>query len=207
MFLMKFLGLGFSGVLLLAAFLPTADAARETSVGAIGRHVPIFIVEKSENPQNVLVAYTKLAPGCGLSRDPQNRSVALLDFYWMMARRDYKPVHPLIKRGIRGRIEVAGTSNDGPAFSIRMNDLSELRHDISVPVLTVTAVAAKDGGCDVVSTLRLGPSDHNRVLNLTSLYTESKKTFFPPFRKVVAVTLNGLDAATGEVIRRRYVAK
>lgn len=189
-------------------FVPTANADVQTELSPIGKHFPIFIVEKSENPQNILVAYTKLSANCEIEADSDDKLKPLLDFYWLMDRRDYKRVHPLIKSGIRGRLElIANTSKQPRSFSIRMNDLSELKQDLTTAVLDVVSEAQKDGSCRVDASLKLGPSDRSKTVKLSSIYTESTTSIWPPFRRVVAVTLNGVDNHNGEKIVRKYGAK
>ena len=179
----------------------------EVDLAPIGKHVPIFIVEKSENPQNTLTAYTVLEANCRVAVDHQDATKPILDFYWLMNRTQYKPVHPLIKSGIRDRLELVSTAQRDPRmFSIRISDLSELKTDLIAAVVQVKATAKK-GGCHVDAYLRLGPSDQSRNLKLTTIYTESSKTIIPPFRKVVSVTLKGVDAQTGAAIERKYSAK
>ncbi len=184
----------------------SAIAAGEVKIDAIGKHFPIFIVEKSENPQNILVAYTKLAPDCKIQNDPGKESQPLLDYYWKMKRENYKPVHSLIKSGIRDRLALESSADERTHFSVRINDLSELKHDLEKPLLSVVAAPTKRGGCDVRAFIKLGPSDRSRQVLLSSIHVESKKTFLPPFRKVVNVTINGTDSDSGEKVSRVYSA-
>lgn len=189
-------------------FSSVAFADLQSDLGPIGKHFPIFVVEKSENPQNTLVAYTNLTSNCEIALDPDDKSKPLLDFYWLMDRRDFKRVHPLIKSGIRGRLELLTNASKQPhSFSIRINDLSELKQDLTAAILNVEATAQTNGACRVDASLKLGPSDRSKTIKLTSIYTESTTTIIPPFRRVVAVTLNGSDNRTGEKIIRKYVAK
>ncbi|CAN5504571.1 hypothetical protein BH10BDE1_BH10BDE1_12780 [soil metagenome] len=176
----------------------------EVTLSEIGAHYPIFFVEKNENPQNVLVAYTKLDANCNVVKV---NGQPLLDYYWLMDRVKYKPVHPLIKSGIRDRLKLAGTvSSDPRTFSIQMTDLNELQQDLGVATLEVLA-SKQDGGCHVAASIKLGPSDGGKIVNLESLYTESSKTFLPPFRKVKSVTLSGTGIADARPIKRQYLAK
>jgi hypothetical protein len=174
------------------------------TLAEVGAHFPIFIVEKNENPQNILVAYTKLDANCDVVK---LGGQPLLDYYWMMDRVKYKPVHPLIKSGIRDRLKVASTvSKDARAFAIQITDLNELKQDLGVATLEVLA-SKKDAGCLVAASMKLGPSDGGKILTLQSLYTESSKTLLPPFRKVKSVTLSGVDLATSQPVKRQYLAK
>ena len=53
----------------------------------------------------------------------------------------------------------------------------------------------------------LGPSNKYAKIQLSSIYTEAVKTVVPPFRKLVSVTLNGVDVNTGAKVSRKYLAK
>lgn len=182
-------------------------ANQEITIDKIGKHFPIFTVEKSENPQNILIAFTKIDSDCRFESNPDRPSEPVFDFYWKMDRTRYKPVHPLIKNGIRDRLAlIAPGSDQRRKFSVKIGDLSELKHDLSKAELDVEAVSPSPHICEVRSLIKLGESDHGRTLLLSTLHIESKKVFFPPFRKVVSVTLNGNDSETGEKLSRTYFA-
>jgi len=174
-----------------------------TTIPQIGPHYRILTLDKSENPQNILEIYTKMDDKCAFEnnehRDPT------LGFYWMMDRQRYKPLNGMIRRGIAHRLDLEKKSS-AKSFGIRLNDLKELNSDIENPEVVVTATGA-DGNCGTRADIMLGPSDNHRVLRLTGLHTDSRKTILPPFRKVTAITLTGEDVATGETIRRTYSAK
>lgn len=183
------MALGLFATFVLGLSAPRAFAKPAVTIDPIGSHYPLFVVEKNENPENVLIAYTRLDSACRVVVDPATKK-PFLDYYWLMDRTRYKPVHRLIKSGIRDRLEVASSHEDG-TFAIQVNDLKELQQDLGTPTLQVRAKAASKGGCEVDTTMTLGPSDQSRLLHLDSIYTESKKTFLPPFRKILAVTLKG----------------
>ena len=132
----------------------------------------------------------------------------VFEFYWKMDRKNYKPVHQMIKNEIRERLSLV-SSKDPDRFSVKINDLSEVKNDIADPHLDIRAEAEKeaDGDCKVEALMTLGPSDQNATINLESIYSESKKTIVPPFHKLIAVTLRGTDIKTGEEISHRYEAR
>lgn len=181
------------------------EASEVTNIPQVGDHHRIFVFEKNENPQNIMVIYTQVDSGCRFLTDRTDGGKPTFDFYWLMERRSYKPVHPLIRGGIQERLEVNPTS-DRQLFYVRINDLKEMQQDIQDPRLQVRSRAV-DGRCQVTGSLTLGPSDGNRTIRLTSIYTEAKKTLLPPFRKPVSVTLNGVDVKTGQSVSRKYMAK
>ncbi len=195
-----------TGLILAAIFIVSGAKAKaaESSFAPIGRHYPIFRVEKNENPQNILVAYTKLKDDCTL--DEMSKESGPIDYYWLMDGASYKRVHPLIKSGIRRRLEVSSPPTR-QSFAIRLIDLKELDQDLGIATLTVSGHPLKNGGCDTQALIRLGPSDHNRTVQMASISTESVRTLWPPFRKIKSVTLVGRDQKSGEPVSRQYFAR
>lgn len=174
----------------------------------VGPHHPFLVFEKSENPQNILVVYAKLDSKCLFEADPDHRQTPIFDFYWLMEKADYKPVHPMIKNGIRDRIHLDAAASQAQSggwksLTVQVEDLGELKHDLKDPRITVKAVKTGET-CQAKAFMTLGPSDHGRTLELDSIYSEAKKTLLPPFRKVVSVTLRGTDVSTGEKVSRTY---
>jgi hypothetical protein len=124
-----------------------------------------------------------------------------------MDRVRYKPVHRLIKAGIRDRLKIVKVGGGkSRAFEIRMTDLDELKQDLGVAELEVLA-SKKQSGCKVAASIKLGPSDGGKTLSLQSLYTESETSLLPPFRKVKSVTLSGVDLTDSQLVKRQYLAK
>lgn len=172
----------------------------------VGAHYPIITFEKNENPQNIMLIYTKLDKDCRFELNPQKRHEPVFDFYWLMGKKTYKPVHPLIKSGIHDRLQVeAGEAfaQSRREFEIKVNDLKELKTDLHEARLKV--VARKIGhNCDVQATIQLGPKDQNATLNLETIYSEAEKSFIPPFRKVTSVTLIGKSEASGKAMKKTF---
>lgn len=188
-------------------FVLDSQAAVVRDLSPIGPHVPILTLEKSENPQNLLVLFTRVDDKCQLAK-VEGRPV--LSQYWLMNRIAFKPVHPMIQQGIGRRVQLIYKTENAsslPSYQIRLNDLKEMNHDLG-PSPTVLVKASSVGGlCAVETRLKLGPSNQNRVLEIASIYAKSKKTFSPPFRKIESLTLKGTDAETGESITRTYFAR
>lgn len=199
----------FASLLSLAFFGSTSKAVGETvrTLAPLGEHYPIFIVEKNENPQNILVAYTKLDSQCHVATDGA-ASKPFVDYYWLMDRERYKPVHRLIKSGIRERLELRDFAETSQrVFDVRVADLKELKQDLGDAIVSVVARPTRSGECEVEAYVKLGPSDGSRTIRLESIYTEAHKTFWPPFRKVDAVTLKGADALSKKTVTRTYFAR
>jgi len=186
--------------LILLTFMHSVMAVEITTIPQVGPHFRILTLEKNENPQNILAIYTKLNGACEIEDDSKSRPV--LDYYWLMDRQRYKPLNLLIRRGVSRRLSLAPQSNKN-SFSLNVNDLRELKTDIANPSITVTS-RKTDTGCVAQARMQLGPSDGERTLLLTGIYSESSKTFLPPFRKLLSLTLEGIDAKTGEVVRKTY---
>src|SRR5437868_10402489 len=132
--------------------------AQPTTVPEIGSHYPIFKVEKNENPENIMIVYTKLDANCHLQVDSSTAGNPVFDFYWLMNRQTYKPVNSLIKSSVKDRLRVA-PANNSDTFMAQLNDLKEVDSDIRDPRLTVTSEANSQGQCQVHPYLTLGPSD------------------------------------------------
>lgn len=172
----------------------------EKDIPEIGKHYPVFIFEKNENPQNILVTYVKLNRDCRFESDPESGR-PVFDFYWLMDRKRYKPVHPMIKSGIRQRLEFVSQSEDSKSFTLRLSELNQI--DPSLKSTDVVIRTLKKGSkCLVEGVVGLGSPQEK--MRLESIYSESKKTIFPPFRKVESVTLTGFTLAGGEKITRTY---
>ncbi len=190
-----------SAVLGLMAQAARADEAIQNP--EYGTHYRLFTFEKNENPQNILIIYTRLDDQCRFkplsSVDPR----PVVDFYWMMNRQTVKPVNGMIRSAIRKRLEVESLSQDRTSFSARIKDFRELKHDLKEARFRIVA-KKKGGSCDVDTLIPLGPSDGEKLVRVETVYSEAKKTFLPPFRKVTSISLIGETAASGDPITKKY---
>lgn len=186
-----------------ALALQLAHSSLIDNIPQIGEHYRVLTLDKNEHPQNLLAIYTKLKADCTFAQTDHSR---LLGYYWLMNGEKYKPVNPLILQGIHNRIEEDpnGSNSD---FAIDFGDLKELANDLGEKPITVRASKLSDGNCHVAADLKLGPSNGGETIRLMNIHSESKKTFWPPFRKVVAITLSGMDVKDGHYVRRTYSAK
>ena len=186
---------------LLFFFNPHPTTAKIAAlVPQVGKHYPILTVEKNVNPENTMIVYTKTDDQCRFLKTGPS---ILFDFYWLMEHKDYKPVHKLIKKEIRKSLQIDdAVAKNATQFVVKLKNLEKVKTDIADPRLTVLA-QSKDGECQVEGQIRLGPSDHQALIRLDSLYTEGRK--FPP--AVFSVTLKGEDVRTGKAITRKYLAK
>lgn len=169
-------------------------------ISEIGEHYKIISFEKNENPQNIMVVYTKLDRNCKFIK--QNGK-PLVDFYWLMDGKKYKPTHALIKDAVRKRLEVSSAGDT--EFQLKVNDLKELNTNIEHPYMTVKV--EKIGlECKVASYFPDEEKAGNLIL-VSSIYSESKKTFIPPFRKLMALTFRGTAPESGQAVQRKYRAR
>lgn len=192
---------------LLTAFALRLAASEVTTIPQIGAHQPILIIEKNVHPENRMVVYTKVGADGHFVPDPNNPDRPLLDFYWLMDGKTYKPVNPLIKSEIRKHLELQADP-DGSAnhFVVNINDLKEVNSDIKQPKVRVS-IGGSSEDRDVDAEMKLGPSDNNVRIKVSTIYTEGRA--FPP--AVYSVTLKGEEVAkgklTGRKVTRKYDAK
>ena len=197
-----------SAVFLLALAARAYAGEAITGIAEIGPHYKIVTVEKSVHPQNQLVAYTRLDEQCRVLRDPKQANRPVFDFYWLMDRSRYKRVNPLIKSGIRKRLQVGASppkSRDG-SFSVRLNELDAVEHDLGATPLLWVYAEKTASGCAAEARITLGPSDQNAVIRLDTIYSEAEMTGrFSA--KVKSIALKGADVKTGKPVVRVYRAK
>lgn len=185
-----------SWILILGAV--TAKGNTVHYIPEIGEHHKIITFKKNENPQNILVVYTKLDSKCHFIADRDDKPP--IDFYWLMDGAKYKPTHSLIKKAVRQRLKI--THIQSSSFTMRVTDLTELGTKIEKPDLIVK-VEKKNGACDIASYFS-DDQRENKLIQVTELYSESKKILLPPFRKLLAVTVSGTASDSGVPVQRRY---
>jgi hypothetical protein len=188
-----------------------------TTVGDVGAHYPLFRIEKSHHPEHLIVVYTKLDPHCRVLPDPAHGGLPTLDFYWLMDATRYKPMAALLKAGIRQRLQF--TDTQGPpeaptAFAVRLDALARLTHDLRRPTVQITT-ARHGEACLATASLTLGPSHSSTTLKLEAIVTKTeaftlpkqlRAMVAPDALQVYAVTVQGTDLATGQLIERTYTA-
>ncbi len=197
--------LSLSLVLVLLAF-NTSQAAPTISKGDVGFHNPVLLFEKDRNPENILVIYTKLNPDCSIVKTLAPRPAAqkpALDVYWLMAGQTFKPVNGIIKSKIFEGFQIQD-SNNSNSFDVLLNNLEEVKTDLPSKRMTIQSGRVGPGKCDAHALFRLGASDQNAVLKLTSIYTETEGSKFSP--QVTAITIKGINVETGRIVIRRYLA-
>jgi hypothetical protein len=196
---------------------PSMTGKAVTSIGDIGEHYPLFLIEKSHHPENITVVYTKLDQHCHVLPEREHGLQPTLDFYWLLDAAHYKPMADLLKAGIRKRLQVIAThgpQGDPTAFAVRTDDLSRVQHDIQNP--TVHIKAERHGeACVALALMTLGPSNGNATLKVEAvstttepitLRTKMRALVDPDAIRIYAVTVKGTDIVTGQPIERTYRA-
>lgn len=183
--------------------LITGATTSVTNIPQVGPHYLLFTFEKNENPQNIMEIYTLLNRDCTLA---SKAGKPVLGYYWLMDGRSYKPVHPLIRLGIENRLRVEPSSLSKHSVTMTIADLKKLNHDLASDQILITS-EHQGGGCTVEALVKMGPSDHGAVLWVTKIYSEARKTWLPPFRKLTSLTFEGVDVQTGQRLHRTFSAK
>lgn len=181
----------------------SAKASEVADIPQIGPHHRLFIYEKNENPQNILVVYAKMDSQCRIQKLDGG---TLFDFYWLMDRHNYKPTHALIKSGIRKRLTVTASTSD--SFEILLSDLKEAQTDLSEARLNVQAKKNADGSCgDLKAYMTLDRANPKERIQVQSIYAEAAKTWNPLSRKLISSTIKGLLLKSGQIISRTYASR
>lgn len=163
----------------------------------------LFTLEKSYNPENILVIHTQVDESCTFGTSPSNEYV---DFYWLMNGRERKEVHPTIRSQVKGRVSFDGINTKKDSFNVDLNDLKEISHDLESTTIEVRS-SIEGNQCQVESLIKLGPSGNYRTLNLKRTYCEVKTNMLGIPSGCKFVDLEGVDADTGEAIKVRFKEK
>lgn len=172
----------------------------------VGPHYELFRFEKSENTQNILVIYSRLDEHCRFYTEGGNSEKPIFDFYWLMNQQNYKPVHRIIKSNIRHRLHVE-VPNDFAVkrnyFSVRVTDLKTIAPSVQNNLISVLARRV-DRECEVSASFSF---EEKQKLKLQKIYLESRKTLWPPFRKVVSLRFEGTNEKTGLYEQKVFTEK
>ncbi len=184
-------------ILLLLVVRPAVCAPQE---------VRLFVVEKSKNPQNILVVYTQADPQCTIKPVTYGKMSYLFDFYWLMDGTRFKPTHPLIKKLARRRFVAQKPIDNQKGFEVKLADLKELVHDLPSDTITITLHETAGGGCRARVLLPLGPSAGGRTLDIESIYSKARTLLGLPIG-VHYIELRGRDAKTHEPMTVKFDSK
>lgn len=198
----------FFGVICGAGFATSARASEIKNLRELGSHHQVLLLEKNENPQNQIVVYTRVDNKCRFIRGSGKNRSALIGFYWLLNRSRYKPLSSFVERRIYDKVKIKSSDrlrsepDDGAEA---WSDSLRLESDLLVrfsPVFKNAQIEIrsreKRGRCEVRTFAQL--PNTNELMRLTSVFSELKKTWLPPFRKVLSVTLKGQISETGKPI-------
>jgi hypothetical protein len=167
----------------------------------------LFTMEKNHNPGNIMMIHTQTDLDCKFVTSAKNNENNFLEFYWIMDfGHSKKEVHPLIRDEIKKRVSFAGTNNRRDSFRITLNDLKELRHDLTDTTMEVIS-EMNQGKCAVKSILTLGASGNYRKMDLERTYCEVSKNLIGLPNGCTTLLLEGKDASNGELIKVTFRKK
>ncbi len=172
-------------------------------IAKASQEVRLFVIEKSKNPQNILVVYSNVNADCEIQSIADAGRDHLFDFYWLMNRTVFKPTHQLIKKQARKRFPSQDVSDNGRHFEVILTDLRELVHDLPSDIINIDIRRDRTGQCRARVLLPLGPSAKNRTLAIRSIYSKAK-TFLGIPIGVHYVELRGVDADSKEILIVRF---
>lgn len=186
-----------SRIALISAFICAQSVFSSTGIER-----KLFTMEKSYNPQNIMIIHTKTDDQCKFIA----KNNEYVDFYWLMDRKSRKEVHSMIRGEIKEKVKFLGINKSSDTFKIRLADLSQLKHDLEDTTMEITS-EINNGGCRVKSILKLGATGNYRKLNLMRTYCEVTTNLFGIPNGCKFIDLIGNDADSGEALRVRFKAK
>lgn len=187
-----------SSTLIMAAALFIAQAGMATEM----TKRKLFTLEKSLNSENILLIHTQTDESCKFVTNENG----YIDFYWLMNGLTKKPVHPMIRSKVQERVAFSGINATRDSFKVKLNDLSEIKHDLEDNNIEAIAVL-KNGNCDVSSVIKLGASANYRKMNLKRTFCEVDKNILSVPKGCKYLELQGTDADTGESLKVRFKGK
>lgn len=162
----------------------------------------LFTLEKSMNSENILLIHTQTDENCKFVSNHNG----YVDFYWLMDGETKKEVHSMIRSKVAERVKFTGITEDKTSFTVRLNDLSELRTDLEDNKIEVKS-EINNGSCEVKSIIKLGASAKYRKMNLKRTYCEVEKNFVGVPKGCKYLDLEGTDIDTNESFKVRFKAK
>jgi hypothetical protein len=167
----------------------------------------LFVVEKNFNPENVLIVHSQTDKDCKFIPSPKNAEGNFVEFYWSMnLGRETKEISSTIRGEIKNRFKFLGINPRRDSFRMKLNDLTELQHDLNETSIEVQS-EIQNGKCNVKSLLMLGASGKYRKLSLKRIYCDVSKNLLGIPNGCNFISLEGQDADNGEQISIRFKNK
>jgi hypothetical protein len=167
----------------------------------------LFVLEKNFNPENVMIIHGQTDKDCRFVPSPKNAEGNFVEFYWNMnSGQEKKEVNPTIRGEIKNRFKFLGINPQRDSFRMRLNDLTELKHDLGDTSIEVQSELL-NGKCNVKSLLILGASANYRKMNLKRIYCDVSKNLLGIPSGCNFIDLEGQDADNGERILVKFKKK
>lgn len=183
-------------VLVFGAIVSQASMA----AGSVERK--LFTLEKSVNSENILNIHTFTDNDCKFVSGNNGH----IDFYWLMDKQTKKEVHPMIRSKVQERVKFLGLNATKDSFKVRLNDLSEIKHDLEDNNIEVKAEIVA-GVCTVKSVLKLGASSKYKKMNLERTHCDVEKNFLGVPSGCNHLELLGKQIDTNETLKVRFKGK
>lgn len=180
--------------------LGTFGAQAAIASGSVERK--LFTLEKSVNSENILNIHTFTDNDCKFV----SGNNGYIDFYWLMDKQTKKEVHPMIRSKVQERVKFLGLNATKDSFKVRLNDLSEIKHDLEDNNIEVKAEIIA-GVCTVKSVIKLGASAKYKKMNLERTYCDVDKNFLGVPSGCNYLDLQGKQIDTNEVLKVRFKGK
>lgn len=188
------------------AILFVAVAIASTAVSAQVER-KLFTMEKNYNPENIMIIHTQTDKDCKFVTSTKNAERNYLEFYWNMNfGAEKKEVHSMIRSEIKERVQFVGINERRDLFRIKLNDLTELRHDLTDTTVDVSSEISQ-GKCNVKSILHLGASGNYAKMNVKKVYCDVTKNMIGVPNGCSFIQLEGTDADTGAKIFVKFKKK
>lgn len=112
----------------------------------------------------------------------------------------------MIRSKVQERVQFLGINEARDSFKVKLNDLSEIRHDLESNVIEARAELT-NGECVVKSVIQLGASAKYKKLDLQRTYCEVEKNMVGIPNGCKFLELAGKDNAAGEGLKVRFKGK
>lgn len=185
------------------SILVLAGALLLTQAASAGQAIErkLFTLEKSLNSENILNVHTHTDENCKFV----TKNNEYVDFYWLMDRKTIKQVHPKIRSTVHEKVQFVSINARHDSFKVRLNDLSEIKHDLESNVIEVRAEII-NGTCTVNPIIQLGASAKYKKLNLKRTYCEVNTVMGIP-KGCKFLELSGVENTTNEQLKVRFKGK
>lgn len=168
---------------------------------------PLFTMEKDHNEENIMMIHAQTDNNCKFITSTKNSEKNYMEFYWLMNNgKSKKEIHPMIRSTIKERVQFLGMNNTRDSFKIKLNDLTELRHDLSDTTMEITSEII-NGECQVKSILTLGASGRYRRIDLDKTFCKVSKNFLGVPNGCRSLDIIGKDIQTDEEVKVTFKAR